>query len=249
MARQPRLIVPDVALHIVQRGVDRGDCFREETDRVVYLSLLRELCRETACAVHAYCLMTNHVHLLLTPSSGRGPSTLMRKLGQRYVPYFNRRYARTGTLWEGRFKSCLVESARYVLGCHRYIECNPVRAGMVNTPATYPWSSYRANAGLSTDPLLTPHVEYVALAETPSRHAAYRGLFETAEDSAMVKAIREATNGGYPLIGDVLKRQLAKKPVRTLERRRPGPSPRNPSEREGANAQLSFDEDPVLTPN
>lgn len=223
MARQRRLVIPDVALHIVQRGVDRGDCFREETDRVVYLSLLRELVAETACAVHAYCLMTNHVHVLLTPSTDHGPSILMRKVGQRYVPYFNRRYGRTGTLWEGRFKSCLVESARYVLACHRYIECNPVRAGMVRAPASYRWSSHGGNAGIAQDPLLTPHVEYLALAESPSRHAAYVALFQDPDDAAMVKAIREATNGGYPLVGDVLKQQLAKKPLRTLERRKPGP--------------------------
>src|SRR3954464_288959 len=160
MARQPRLIVPDVALHIVQRGVDRQDCFSEETDRVVYLSLLRELCEETRCAVHAYCLMTNHVHLLLTPAAPDGPSVLRRKVGQRYVPYFNRRYSRTGTLWEGRFKSCLVDSPRYVLGCYRYIERNPVEARMVATPISYRWSSYAGNAGLADDQLLTPHVEY-----------------------------------------------------------------------------------------
>jgi putative transposase len=154
MARQVRLIVPDIALHIVQRGVDREDCFAEDVDRLVYLSLLRELIAQTRCAVHAYCLMTNHVHLLLTPVTEEGPSTLMRKLGQRYVPYFNRRYSRTGTLWEGRFKSCLVESARYVLGCHRYIEQNPVRAGMVASAGAYAWSSYHGNAGLAENELV-----------------------------------------------------------------------------------------------
>src|SRR3954463_6293578 len=189
MARQPRLIVPDVALHIVQRGVDRQDCFSEETDRVVYLSLLRELCEETRCAVHAYCLMTNHVHLLLTPAAPDGPSVLMRKVGQRYVPYFNRRYSRTGTLWEGRFKSCLVESARYVLGCQRYIESNPVRASMVAHPGAYRWSSYGGNAGLADDALLTPNQEYAALGlSAASTQAAYRDLFQTPEDPALTKA-------------------------------------------------------------
>lgn len=242
MARQPRLIVPDIALHIVQRGVDRQDCFSEETDRLVYLSLLRELSAETQCGIHAYCLMTNHVHLLLTPSTDEGPSILMRKVGQRYVPYFNRRYGRTGTLWEGRFKSCLVESPRYVLGCHRYIECNPTRAGMVPHPGAYRWSSYQANAGLTEEPLLTPHVEYTALGP-----AAYRGLFDHALDPALVKAIREATHGGYPLVGDALQQQLARQARRTLARGKPGPAPRIADS--AMSGSLPFDGDPVLTPN
>src|SRR3954468_9233999 len=237
MARQPRLIVPDIALHIVQRGVDRQDCFSDETDRLVYLSLLRELCAETHCAVHAYCLMTNHVHLLLTPAASNAPSVLMRKVGQRYVPYFNRRYERTGTLWEGRFKSCLVESARYVLGCHRYIESNPVRAGMVADVALYRWSSYAANASAAQDEVVTPHVEGLALGlDAVSSRAAYRALFQTADDRPLVKAIRDATNGGYPLVGDALKQQLQKLTRRTLAPGKPGPLPKK-------------DRDPVLTPN
>jgi putative transposase len=224
MARQPRLIVPEVALHIVQRGVDREDCFRQEPDRLVYLSLLRDLSAATNCALHAYCLMTNHVHLLLTPRHTQGPATLMRKLGQRYVPYFNRRYARTGTLWEGRFKSCLVDSARYVLGCHRYIELNPVEARMVVAPADYAWSSHRGNIGLVDDKLLTSHPEYLALGSEPaSRHTWYRGLFDVDDDAALFTAIREATIGGYALVGDALKLQLEKEALRPLARRKPGP--------------------------
>jgi putative transposase len=239
MARQVRLIVPDIALHIVQRGVDREDCFAEDTDRLVYLSLLRELCAESQCALHAYCLMTNHVHLLLTPVTDHGPSTLMRKLGQRYVPYFNRRYGRSGTLWEGRFKSCLVDSARYVIGCHRYIEQNPVRARMVAGAGAYAWSSYPGNAGLAENQLLTPHVEYAALAsQTGPRQAAYRGLFEVPEDMALVKAIREATHGGYPLVGEALKQELAKQARRTLERGKPGPRPREIAQADSVNAYL-----------
>ena len=247
MARQPRLIVPDIALHIVQRGVDRQDCFREETDRLVYLSLLGELSAENRCAVHAYCLMTNHVHLLLTPSTEDGPSVLMRKIGQRYVPYFNRRYERTGTLWEGRFKSCLVDSGRYVIGCHRYIECNPVRAGIVGHPGAYRWSSYEANVGNADNPLLTPHAEYLALGlDCGASRAAYRGLFDEALAPSLLKEIRHATHGGYPLVGDALKRQLAKQARRTLAPGKPGP-PRKAAE-PAASRLLPF-EDPVLTPN
>src|SRR5207244_9793676 len=145
-------------------------------------------------------LMTNHVHLLLTPTDASGAANLMYRIGQRYVPYFNRRYVRTGTLWEGRFKSCLVDSARYVLGCYRYIECNPIEAGMVAAPASYPWSSYRGNAGIAENKLLRPHPEYEALGcDSASRHAAYRCLFESAIDANLLKAIRAATLGGYPL--------------------------------------------------
>jgi putative transposase len=226
MARQVRLIVPDVALHIVQRGVDRQDCFKHATDRIVYLTLLRDYLVATHCVLHAYCLMTNHVHLLLTPSDPHGPSTLMRKLGQNYVPYFNRRYGRTGTLWEGRFKSCLVDSARYVLGCHRYIERNPVRAGMVETPDAYPWSSHLGNIGRVENKLLSSHAECVALgSERGIRQAAYLGLFDVADDAEVIKAIREATHGGYPLVGEALKLELGKQPVRTLEPGKPGRRP------------------------
>jgi REP element-mobilizing transposase RayT len=122
MARRLRYILPDVAVHIVQRGVNRVACFRAEADYLVYLSHLRQLSAKYECAVHAYCLMTNHVHLLLTPGAADSCTRLMRDLGRYYVPYFNRRHERTGTLWEGRFHSCIAESARYVLACYRYID-------------------------------------------------------------------------------------------------------------------------------
>ena len=134
---------------------------------------------------------------------------LMRELGQRYVPYFNRRHGRTGTLWEGRFRSCLVDSPRYVLGCYRYIERNPVEAGMVGAPASYRWSSFAGNSGLSDDQLLTPHVEYAALAATPEASVlAYRRLFNLPEEPELVIALRQATMGGYALVGDQLKARL-----------------------------------------
>jgi putative transposase len=149
---------------------------------------------------------------------------MMRKVGKRYVPYFNRRYDRPGTLWEGRFKSCLVESARYVLACHRYIERNPVRAAMVADPGGYRWSSYAGNIGDAEDALLTPHVEFLSLGlDAATKRTAYRSLFERPEDPALTNAIRDATNGGYPLVGDVLKRQLVKQARRTLAPRKPGP--------------------------
>ena len=179
MPRAPRLVIPDVAMHVRQRGNDGQDCFRNDRDRLVYLVILRELCLKTRCALHAYCLMTNHVHLLMTPPEEPACATLMRDLGQRYVQYFNRRHKRTGTLWEGRFRSCLVESREYVLGCYRYIEMNPVDAGMVDLPSQYRWSSHLGNAGGADNKLLTQHAEYAALAEDPAaRSSAYLRMFE-----------------------------------------------------------------------
>lgn len=231
MARHPRLIVPGVAIHIVQRGVNRGACFREEPDQLVYLSALRELSRYLGCALHAYCLMTNHVHLLVTPQDERACRTLMRELGRRYVPYFNHRYGRTGTLWEGRYRSCLVESREYVLACHRYIERNPVRAGMVARPFDYPWSSFRANSGQAEDSSLSEHPEYTALAfDAAGRRAAYRRLCEGDEDCAFVSAVRDATNGGLPLVGEALRSRLATNGCRAAPGK-PGPrSEQGPSE-------------------
>src|SRR5215213_4820587 len=138
MPRQPRLLLPGVALHIVQRGNNRNACFVGDHDYLCYLTYLRKLSPKHGCVVHAYCLMTNHVHLLLTPDSPEACTNLIRDLGRHYVPYFNRRHGRTGTLWEGRYRSCVVESGDYVLACYRYIEMNPVRAGMVAHPGTHP---------------------------------------------------------------------------------------------------------------
>ena len=218
-------MIPDVALHVVQRGHNRQDCFRHETDYLVYLSGLRDQCTRTGCRLHAYCLMTNHVHLLLTPPTEKAGAQLMRNLGQRYVQYFNKRYQRRGTLWEGRFRSCLVDSASYAVACYRYIERNPVRARMVATPDAYRWSSFAGNAGLAANTLLTPHAEYLAIAmDEGSRHAAYRALAAADDDRGFVSAIRDATNGGYALIGEALKAALPVHQQRRLARKPPGPS-------------------------
>ena len=146
MPRRPRLVLPGIPLHIVQRGIDRAPCFFEAGDRLVYLDELHALTRELGCALHAYVLMTNHVHLLLTPRTAEGPARLMNRLGRRYVGALNAGYARTGTLWEGRYRSCIAQDEGYVLACYRYIELNPVRAGVAVHPRDHAWSSYRANA-------------------------------------------------------------------------------------------------------
>lgn len=167
MARPVRLILPGVAAHIIQRGNNRSACFQQDSDYLTYLGYLRHLSSKYRCEVHAYCLMTNHVHLLVTPSMKGACALLMRDLGRCYVRYFNRRYKRTGTLWEGRFRSCIAESANYVLACYRYIELNPVRARMADHPSGYLWSSYAINAGMRSDPLIRSHVEFSALAADP----------------------------------------------------------------------------------
>jgi putative transposase len=223
MARQPRLILPEVAVHIVQRGNDRMACFRGPGDYLVYLAELKRLAAKFDCAVHAYCLMRNHVHLLATPRMADACGGLMKELSQGYAHYFNRKYARIGTLWEGRFRSCVAQSARYVLACYRYIELNPVRAGIVVHPGLYPWSSYAANAGMAHDAFLTAHAEFLALAsETRPRHHVYRALVEEGVDPQVLEAIRAATNGGYPLAAEGFKSSLALPPGRQLERARAG---------------------------
>jgi putative transposase len=167
--------------------------------------------------------MTNHVHLLMTPSTARGQSALMQNLGQRYVQYINRTYGRSGTLWEGRFRSCLVESARYVLACYRYIELNPVRAGLARRAEDYFWSSYRANAIGTDDRLAVPHPEFLALGiDEARRRRAYLGLFEEALETSVIRSIRDATNGGYPLASEAFRTGCPLPPGRKTVRGKPG---------------------------
>lgn len=163
----------------------------------------------------------------------------MRDIGRCYVRYFNDRYARTGTLWEGRFRSCLVDSAAYVIGCYRYIELNPVRAGMVNAPSAYKWSSYAGNTGMREDALLAPHPEYAALSsDARSRQAAYAELIDGAESLSFLTSIREATHSGHGLVGEALKCRLLCEMGRQLERRKPGPRAKDVANELPANEEL-----------
>ena len=164
MLRRPRLMLPNVPLHLIQRGNNRQVCFVADEDFRFYLDWLKEYADKTGCRIHAYVLMTNHVHLLVSSPSANGVGAMMKALGQRYVQYVNRTYQRSGTLWEGRFRSCLTQDEVYLLSCMRYIELNPVRAGMVVHPGEYRWSSYRCNAQGEADPLISPHSIYAALA-------------------------------------------------------------------------------------
>lgn len=216
MPRRARLALPGIPWHIIQRGNNRTACFYAEADYRLYLEILSEQARMHGCRVHAYVLMTNHVHLLVTPERSDGPALMMKHLGQRYVQYVNRTYRRSGTLWEGRFRSCLAQDEHYVLTCYRYIELNPVRAKMVEHPADYAWSSYRANGQGEADPLISPHDDYWGLGSSPeARESAYRQLFAAHMAPALVDEIRAATNGNYVLGNDRFKEEIA----RTLGRR------------------------------
>ena len=195
MARFQRLFVPGMPLHVVQRGADRQVCFFEPADFLWYLQQLQRHSRTQGCALHAYVLMTNHVHLLLSADSVLSVSRMMKGLGQEYAHYINWRRHRSGPLWDGRYKSCVVQDATYLLVCQRYIELNPVRAGMVQYPGNYKWSSYRCNAEGRIDPLIEPHPLYLDLGNSPGdRQQAYVALFQ-AEDSLAFQALRDASRG------------------------------------------------------
>ena len=200
MPRHARLTIPGVPLHIRHRGIDRARCFGSEADYRVYLGLMAELSRKFECKVHAYVLMTNHVHMLTSAGGADGASLFMKNLAQRYTQYFNRTSQRCGPLWEGRFRSSLVDSERYLLTCYRYIELNPVRAGMVSSPGDYPWSSFHANAACAPSLFLDPHSEYLRLGTTTEGRArAYCGILATGLGTSDLAAIRGAINANSAL--------------------------------------------------
>lgn len=211
MPRRARLSIPGIPWHIIQRGNNRSVCFYAEEDYRFYLEHLDDLARRFGCAIHAYVLMTNHVHLLLTPQRTDSAAQLMKRLGQRYVQYVNRSYRRSGTLWEGRFRSCLAQSEDYVLSCYRYIELNPVRAGMVVQAKDYRWSSHAANGWGRGDTLVEAHREYLRLGRTDGeRKIAYRELFKAHMEPELLAKIRTATNGNYALGDDRFQREIAR---------------------------------------
>lgn len=200
MARLPRLTAPGLPHHLIQRGNNRQSIFFDEVDCVRYLDDLAELAAAHGLAIHAYVLMPNHVHLLATPAGRDTLPRLMQALGRRYVRRFNSRHRRTGTLWEGRYRSTVVESDRYLLACMRYIELNPVRAGLVDQPAAYRWSSHSHQLGQAVDPLITEHAVYWSLGNTPfERQLTYRRLFEQGPQDEEIAAIRKATHRGWAL--------------------------------------------------
>jgi putative transposase len=232
MPRHARVTMGDVPIHIIQRGNNRGACFFADDDYARYLLHLTELAGAFECAVHAYCLMTNHVHLLLTPRRADGSALLMKHLGQRYVQHVNRTYRRSGTLWEGRFRSCLIDSEPYLLACQRYIELNPVRAAIVRHPRLYRWSSYRANAEGKASHLVMPHEQFRRLGRSAeARREAYRVLFHAALEQGAVEEIRQATNGGFVLGSARFAQEIARALGRRVERGKPGRPPRGEARR------------------
>ena len=191
MPRQPRLELPGVPMHVTQRGVNRCAIFLDDTDRHHYRRLLRAACHAYDVRVHAFVLMDNNVHLLLSSCVAGAVSKMMRGAGQAYVQAFNARHGRCGTLWQGRFKSCLVDSERYLLTVLRYIELNPVRAAMVALPEDYRWSSVHTHLGMANDPLLTRHPVYMGLGDDPdSRAAVYRSWLRSAMDDEALASVR-----------------------------------------------------------
>jgi len=196
MPRASRIILDGVPVHHIQRGNNRQRVFHDNRDRRLYLELLAEGCQRFGCAVHAYVLMDNHIHLLLTPAQQDGVARLTQWMGRTYVCRFNRRHARTGTLWEGRFRSSLIESARYFLTCSRYIDQNPVRAGMCATPGHFRWSSYGRLAYGRPDEVVVEHAAYRALGNTrDSRQQTYRALCEPPLSTPVLKAMRALGRG------------------------------------------------------
>ncbi len=213
MPRKRRFYIPAVPAHIVQRGNNRQPVFLDTEDFEVYLHWLNESVDAHGCALHAFVLMTNHVHLLLTPNTELAISQTIQQLGRKYVTYFNRRYSRSGTLWEGRHKGSIIQSASYALNCYRYIELNPVRAGMVDSPGDYAWSSYHANA-LGKQPSLSPLPEYQSLGVSDiQRRQAYRDFVKAPLSTEETERIRRCVQTGTAL-GDTTFKKLV---ARTLD--------------------------------
>lgn len=239
MARLPRLVVPHQPHHIIQTGNDRQVVFRDPDDHIAILGWLREASRQFKVAIHAYVLMPSHLHLLATPSDAMGLGRMMQWVGRHYVPYFNAKYKRSGTLWQGRYKATVIESQQYFLLCSRYIELNPVRGGLVGSAADYPWSSFAHHAGIKPDPLITDHSIFWALGNTPfEREAAYKALVDQGLGSREVEALTQATLKGWPLGSDSFKALLAKQVNRRVSPARRGrpPKPKLPSGRDSGAA-------------
>jgi len=236
MARLPRICLPGIPQHIIQRGNNRQPCFAGDEDFAAYAHWLDEYARKYEVAIHAWVFMTNHVHLLATPKTEDGISRLMQTLGRHYVRYFNYTYKRSGTLWEGRFKSCVVDAENYLLICQRYIELNPVRANMAAHPGDYRWSSYRANGQGKETKLWTPHAAYQALGTSANERAqAYRELLRGHLDEQVIHDIRQATQQGMVLGSDRFKQE-----VQRLAGRRVKPLKRGPKRKQKEKGEQEF---------
>ena len=230
-------MLPGVPVHIRHRGNNGQRCFFSDQDRAFYVFHLKRLTGPMCCRLHAYCLMPNHVHLLITPASGDGCARLMQRVAQLHSQYMNRTYGRFGSLWEGRFRSCLVQSEDYVIACYRYIESNPVRANLCSDPGDYEWSSYRFNAQGRADGAMAAHEQYEALGLEPSaRREAYIALFAADPRYWRTEEIRKATNGNFALGDEGFRRKVAGLLGRRAEPGRPG----RPAAQQSDESQLSL---------
>lgn len=231
MARLPRLVIPDQLHHVIQSGNNRQQIFHDDEDYEAFLKWMRESSKLFQVAIHAYVLMPTHLHLLLSPADETGLARMMQWIGRHYVPYFNRKYHREGTLWKGRFKATIIESDPYFMVCSRYIELNPVRSGLVAEPSEYRWSSYLHHIGARQDPVIVDHPKYWALGNTPfEREAAYKELIGQSLKDGEIEQIREATAKGWVLGSTMFKTALEKKTSRRLSPAKKG----RPSKREKA---------------
>jgi putative transposase len=232
MARLGRYFLSDQPLHVIQRGNNRAATFFDAADFAHYRNWLAEAAAQNDCAIHAYVLMTNHVHLLVTPATADSLPRAMQSLGRRYVRYVNNTYRRTGTLWEGRYRAAPIDSEAYFLACCRYVELNPVRAGMVPHPRDYPWSSWHAHARGDADALVRDHPLYRALGRSAAdRQREYRALFRAALGADFLDAVRTATQGGWALGDARFQREIAKamgRRVAPLPKGRPAQVKRDP---------------------
>jgi putative transposase len=222
MARLPRYLAPELPLHIVQRGNDRQTIHLDDADQRSFRTCLADAASRHGLAIHAYVSMSNHFHLLATPTHASSVAKTLQSVGRRYVWHFNQRYGRTGSLWEGRYHATVIDSERYLFACFRYIELNPVRAGIVADPGAYRWSSHRHNAHGEPDSLVTPHPLYQALDRSPiNRRQAYRALFDEALRDELIQDIRTATQKGWALGDRDFQRRVA-----ALTQRRAAPMTR-----------------------
>jgi putative transposase len=211
MPRKPRFFLPDIPVHIIIRGNNRQVVFTEKEDNLVFMEWLGEGLEYSCSRLHAYVLMSNHVHLLVSAGEGGNISRLPHSIGRKYVPFFNRKYGCTGTIWEGRFKASSIDSENYLLVCYRYIEMNPVRAGMVGSPEKYRWSSYRANALGEDESILSPHRLCQQLgADNAKWQSSYRELFTDVLDCEVMGHIRASVQTGTPLGNNKFKADVEK---------------------------------------
>ena len=212
MARLPRFILPGYPQHVIQRGNNGQPILQDEDDYWFLWSKLRDAAEKFNCDIHAYVLMPNHFHLILTPWGEHGIGKLMQYTGRYYVQHVNSRYDRTGTLWDGRYRATLLDPGKFLLPASNYVELNPVRAGLVEAPADYAWSSYNANALGTDDALVRPHAAYKKLASSiKARRSAYRESFGSTLDEGLIQRLRDSTNKAWVLGDDKFCREIENK--------------------------------------